>query len=241
MKNIENIEGIESLGIGLDTGSNHYRAYVGPAEDYDLVSAMVFNLMTSCGLRQHHKVLDVGCGSLRVGRLLIPYLNARNYYAIEPNKWLIEDGVQHELGRDQINIKEPLLVIGDEIDEIDEIDRIDYTIAQSIFSHCGIELIDHWIESIVNKMSDNGVLLATFLVDEVDYDGNGWVYPDCVSYRTSSIEAIARKRGLNFQMLDWAHPRQQWFAMYKDGFNNSFITQGQVSWNKCLSKQGLSG
>ena len=50
-------------GIGLAPGSEHYRAYVGPAEDYDLVSAMVFNLLTCAGLRQHHTLLDVGCGN----------------------------------------------------------------------------------------------------------------------------------------------------------------------------------
>ena len=68
------------LGLDLNAGDEHYRAYVGPPADYDLVSAMVFNLLTSMGLRQHHRVLDIGCGSLRVGRLLIPYLNPKNYF-----------------------------------------------------------------------------------------------------------------------------------------------------------------
>ena len=65
----------EDLGLGLRPGDPQYRAYVGPPEDYDLIAAMVFNLLTTLGLRQHHSVLDIGCGSLRIGRLLIPYLN----------------------------------------------------------------------------------------------------------------------------------------------------------------------
>ena len=68
------------IAIDLSPGDNHYRAYVGPPKDYDLVSAMVFNLLTCLGLRQHHRVLDIGCGSLRSGRLLIPYLNKGNYF-----------------------------------------------------------------------------------------------------------------------------------------------------------------
>ena len=71
-------DGLDDLGLGLKPGDAHYRAYVGPPEDYDLIAAMTFNLLTTLGLRQHHSLLDVGCGSLRIGRLLIPYLNGIN-------------------------------------------------------------------------------------------------------------------------------------------------------------------
>src|SRR5271169_3068223 len=88
----------QSLGLGLSPGDAHYRAYVGPPEDYDLISAMTFNLLTSLGLRQNHALLDIGCGSLRCGRLFIPYLNAGNYTGIEPNQWLIDEGIRREVG-----------------------------------------------------------------------------------------------------------------------------------------------
>ena len=79
----------EDLGLGLKPGDPQYRAYVGPPEDYDLIAAMTFNLLTTLGLRQHHSVLDVGCGSLRIGRLLIPYLNQGKYFGVEPNEPII--------------------------------------------------------------------------------------------------------------------------------------------------------
>ena len=69
---------VDPLGLNLKAGDSHYRAYVGPPGDYDRIAAMTFNLLTAVGLRQQHKVLDIGCGSLRVGRLLIPYLNKGN-------------------------------------------------------------------------------------------------------------------------------------------------------------------
>ena len=86
------------LGLARHIGDHHYRAYIGPPDEYELVSAMSFGLLTVCGLRQHHKLLDIGCGSLRLGRLLIPYLNAENYIGLEPNKWLIDDGIRNEVG-----------------------------------------------------------------------------------------------------------------------------------------------
>ena len=51
--------------LNLPTGSHHHRAFVGPPEKYDIVSAMQFNLLTFLGLREDHYLLDIGCGSLR--------------------------------------------------------------------------------------------------------------------------------------------------------------------------------
>ncbi len=36
---------------------------------------MTFSLMAALGLRQNNSVIDIGCGSLRIARLLIPFLN----------------------------------------------------------------------------------------------------------------------------------------------------------------------
>lgn len=97
----------EDLGLGLKPGDPQYRAYVGPPEDYDLVAAMAFNLLTTLGLRQHHSLLDIGCGSLRIGRLLIPYLNRGKYFGVEPNEWLVDEGIRRELGETSVQIKRP--------------------------------------------------------------------------------------------------------------------------------------
>src|SRR3989440_10441889 len=103
----------ESLGVGLKPGDAHYRAYVGPPEDYDLIAAMAFNLLTTLGLRQHHSLLDIGCGSLRIGRLFIPYLNPGKYFGVEPNQWLVREGIRRELGGSLVEIKRPTFVISD--------------------------------------------------------------------------------------------------------------------------------
>src|SRR5437588_5674780 len=112
----EPVDDRESLGVGLKPGDAHYRAYVGPPEDYDLIAAMTFNLLTTLGLRQYHRLLDIGCGSLRIGRLFIPYLNRGRYVGIEPNQWLVETGIQHEVGADLIQIKRPTLYFSDSPD-----------------------------------------------------------------------------------------------------------------------------
>ena len=74
------------------------------------MGAAQFRLLTSLGLREHHSVLDFGCGSLRAGRLLIPYLLPGRYYGLEPNRWLIEDGISGQLGAELIELKLPIFL-----------------------------------------------------------------------------------------------------------------------------------
>src|SRR6201984_1211682 len=132
----------ENLGLGLKPGDSHYRAFVGPPEDYDLIAAMTFNLLTTLGLRQHHSLLDVGCGSLRIGRLLIPYLNRRKYFGVEPNEWLVEEGIKRELGQALLQIKCPAFFFSDSPETVTQAKvAFDFALAQSIFSHCGLDRI----------------------------------------------------------------------------------------------------
>ena len=228
------------LGLDLNAGDEHYRAYVGPPEDYDLVSALTFNLLTNIGLRQHHRTLDVGCGSLRVGRLLIPYLNPSNYYGIEPNKWLVDDGIMNETGEDLIAIKKPTFSYHASLKEFNKPLDIDYAIAQSIFSHCGIDLIRDWLSQIAFHLKDSGVLIATFLPDNMDYPGSGWVYPACTSYKPQTIHEIASEFDLDFIILDWAHPRQTWALFCKKDYNKTLVEGGLISRNRSIEKSNKS-
>ena len=144
----------ESLGVGLKPGDAHYRAYVGPPEDYDLIAAMTFNLLTTLGLRQHHSLLDVGCGSLRIGRLLIPYLNRGKYFGVEPNEWLVKEGIKRELGEALLEIKRPTFFFSDSPETIAQAKvSFDFALAQSIFSHCGLDLIQNWLSAISRSLA----------------------------------------------------------------------------------------
>src|SRR5262252_6961094 len=159
----------ENLGLGLKPGDPHYRAYVGPPEDYDLIAAMTFNLLTTVGLRQHHSLLDVGCGSLRIGRLLIPYLNRGKYFGVEPNEWLVHEGINRELGEALLEIKRPTFFFSSSPEAIAQAKiSFDFVVAQSIFSHCGLDLIKGWLCAISRSIAEDGALVATFLPGKED-------------------------------------------------------------------------
>ena len=231
------LDNAESLGVGLKPGDSHYRAYVGPPEDYDLIAAMTFNLLTTLGLRQHHSLLDVGCGSLRIGRVLIPYLNHGKYFGVEPNEWLVREGIKRELGEALLEIKRPTFFFSDSPDAIAQANTsFDFVLAQSIFSHCGLDLIKNWISAISRSLAQNGALIATFLIGEKDSPKMGWIYPDCVNYRPATLKQAAADANLRFQILDWKHPRQTWVLFATPKFDLSWFKDKALTWNASLEK-----
>jgi cyclopropane fatty-acyl-phospholipid synthase-like methyltransferase len=225
----------ENLGAGLKPGDPHYRAYVGPPEDYDLIAAMTFNLLTTLGLRQHHTLLDIGCGSLRIGRLLIPYLNRGKYFGIEPAEWLVAEGIEHELGKTVVQTKRPTFLFTDSPSAIVEANTsFDFSVAQSIFSHCGLDLIKGWLSAVSRSLASDGALVATFLPGEEDSPRTGWIYPECVNYRRTTLERAAAEANLRFEILDWKHPRQTWALFATPKFDSTWFKDKPLTWNAAL-------
>lgn len=73
-----------------------HRNYVANAAPFS-TGAAVFNMMYELGLQPDHTLVDVGCGSLRVGRFLIMYLEPHKYVGIEPNIEILEAGIHEEV------------------------------------------------------------------------------------------------------------------------------------------------
>jgi SAM-dependent methyltransferase len=195
-----------------------YRSWVGPGERYDLMAAAQFSLLTHLGLREHHSLLDVGCGSLRGGRLFIPYLLPERYFGIEPERWVLEEGIREQVGRDQIELKRPTFSheAGFRLTVFER--RFDFVLAQSIFSHASRAQIEFCLSQAEEVLEPGGALVATFLEGERDYAGSEWVYPDCIAYRPGTVREMVEAAGLTFADLDWPHPNQQrWFVAARPG------------------------
>jgi len=202
-----------------------------------LIGAMTFNLLTTLGLRQHHSLIDVGCGSLRIGRLLIPYLNRGKYFGVEPNEWLVAEGIRRELGETLVQIKRPTFFFSDSPDTIAQAKiAFDFALAQSIFSHSGLDLIKSWLSAISRSLAQGGVLVATFLLGQEDSAQMGWIYPECVNYRPATLEHAAKDVNLRFEILDWKHPRQTWALFAAPGYDSTWFKDRPLTWNTGLER-----
>ncbi len=219
MPSLRDLSDAEAKGLGA--GAEHYTAYVGPPSQYDLMGASQFALLIALGLRDTNRVLDFGCGSLRLGRLLIPYLAPGNYVGLDPNAWLIEDGLKRQLGHEILRIKTPRFFTHGDF----RADRcgtgFDFIVAQSIFSHAGADLIATTLTSFAAALAPDGLALVTALHPGQDgvteFFGSGWVYPGSVGHRPETLARIFAAAGLpHFRALPWFHPRQTWYALAKN-------------------------
>jgi SAM-dependent methyltransferase len=200
---------------GLRPAAEHYTAYVGPPDQYDFMGGSQFALLFLLGLREHHSLLDFGCGSLRAGRLLIPYLSPGNYYGIEPNAWLVEDALERQVGSQQNLIKRPNFSSSSEFRADVFGASFDYILAQSIFSHSGPALTRKALQSFAKTLRPAGVAVATFMEGDEDTP-EGWFYTGItkrgtVRYRPTLIASMADEAGLHAARLPWLHPRQTWW------------------------------
>src|SRR5436309_1445834 len=64
---------------------------------WDEIGRLQFEFIRGRGLQQGHKLLDVGCGSLRGGVHFARYLDAGNYYGTDLNPSYLKAGLEVEI------------------------------------------------------------------------------------------------------------------------------------------------
>jgi SAM-dependent methyltransferase len=208
----------EAYGLGLRPGSPHYRAYVGPPVQYDVIAGLQFGILFQAGLRETHKLLDLGCGSLRAGRLLIPYLRPGNYWGVEPNDWLVREGIARELGEDVIRVKQPTFSTISDFGLSALGERFDFVMAHSIFTHTFRDMALQGLRGVHDCLADGGMLIATFREhpEPTADEGSGWRYPARVMFTWDQFREIGAQAGLALRLLQWPHPRQRWVVAARD-------------------------
>jgi len=195
----------------------NHRAKVGPPEYFDLIGAQQFCVLVNLGLRAHHRLLDVGCGCLRGGRFLIPYLDKRHYMGLEPDTALLDAGLSDELGWDMHCSKRPIFYHFSDFQLSAIRESFDYILAQSILSHAGWDIAWTIFKEAGKALADQGIFAATWFQGEEEANLNGWHGGRIVRYRDSTMADMALASGFqSLQVLDVKHPMgQTWFAARK--------------------------
>jgi SAM-dependent methyltransferase len=198
-----------------------YRAFVGQPQRYDVAGASQFALLFLLGLREHHRLLDFGCGSLRLGRLAIPYLQPDRYFGVEPEARLVDEGFRHELGESARALKRPRF--DHNLDYRADVfgERFDFIIAQSVFSHAGAGPTARALRSFADALAPGGLIVANWLLGPetrgASVESADWVYPECVEFEPGRIVRLAAEAGLATTGCPWPHPALHWFVMARRG------------------------
>jgi hypothetical protein len=151
---------------------------------------------------------------------------------VEPEEWLVREGLRRELGESILSAKEPRFFYTSSPAILDTAPPSHFALANSIFSHAPLAQVREWLQHLSAHLTSAGILSATYVAGEQDYEGQEWVYPGCVRYRTETMQTLAESAGFQFVVLDWRHLHgQTWVAFARPKQDLSWLGTTPLCWN----------
>jgi SAM-dependent methyltransferase len=174
---------------------------------WDVIGPLQFEYLRDHGLAPHHRMLDIGCGTLRGGRHFIRYLEPGCYtgFDISPQaiafakQLVVDEGLADRRPRLVVS-KRPALNFADVAGE-----RYDVLLAQSVFTHLPARNIADCFAHVGLVLADDGTFWFTFFEGETPTSrAFQFHYPF-----DFFAELAARHRFRVELMTDYPHPRRQ--------------------------------
>jgi SAM-dependent methyltransferase len=174
------------------------------------VGRLQFDYLLGHGLKPGMRMLEIGCGNLRGGRLFIDYLDAGNYYGtdISPDILLAAQGTITEFG---LQRKLPHLCLVDDLRlEFLPDECFDVVHAHSVFSHSPPPVIEECLAHVGRVLTPAGFFDFTF---DRTQGAEHQVLREDFYYRTETLTGLAKRYGLDARfMTDWeqtGHPQSK--------------------------------
>src|SRR4051812_45552136 len=195
-----------------------HRQFIGGV--WDSHGQRQLDFLISQGLQPHHRVLDIGCGCFRAGRLFVGYLEPGHYYGVDANHSLMQAGYDVEL-TDEQRAKLPVenLRANDRFD-VDFGVPVDYAMAQSVFTHVSLNHIRLCLFRAAKAVKPGGSFFATFFergtttaIDTVLNAANAkpfFTEKNVFWYYRGDLEWAAQFSPWKVKYIgDWGHPKNQ--------------------------------
>jgi SAM-dependent methyltransferase len=171
-------------------------------ESWLTIGQLQFDYLAAHGLRPGMRMLEIGCGNLRAGRLFIDYLEGGGYYGtdISPDILLAAQQTIAEYG---LQAKLPhLTLVGDLKLSFLPDSHFHVVHAHSVFSHSPLPVIDECVAHVGRVMTPGGFFDFTF--DRTDGTEHQVLREDFY-YRTETLLDLARHHGFKAEFMpDWA-------------------------------------
>ena len=149
----------------------------GRADLFLQVGQAQHQILLDNGLQPHHKVLDVGCGCLRAGHLLIEYLDAGCYFGIEPYVLRTSFGLKHVLTHAQLE-KSPTLRHHTDFSFSVFEQKFDFILARSVWTHTSQAQICTMLNEFARSSNERAVFLTSYVRaknESAVYKDEGWL------------------------------------------------------------------
>lgn len=198
------------------TSNWNHREYVAHGADYDATGREVFDLLIAQGLQPQHRLLDYGCGSLRVGKHIIGYLEPEHYFGLEPQTWLVLRGIEEELEEVGRLERHPFFA-HPEIDSFDVnmlLLEFDYILISGVMAHADHAQIATMLASAKDALAPGGRIIASYHpVGDPHHVLEGWLYPNVAPHPRDCFMSLTLEAGLNYQELGYDTGKAMWVRL----------------------------
>ncbi|MGW5973514.1 class I SAM-dependent methyltransferase [Streptomyces sp. NPDC055186] len=170
-------------------------------EQWARIGRMQFDYLVGHGLSPHHRMLEIGCGNLRAGRLFIDHLEAGHYYGIDISPHILL-AAQGTVVREGLQAKLPHLALADDLTfAFLPAGHFDVVHAHSVFSHSPRHVIEECFAHVGRVLAPGGFFDFTF--DRTEGKEHQVLHEDFY-YRTETLAGLAAEHGLSARfMQDW--------------------------------------
>jgi SAM-dependent methyltransferase len=134
----------------------------GPPQAFVRIGRMSFQVLLQEGLNPSSRVLDVGCGALRVGYWLMRFLDPGRYFGIEPQTEMLELGLAKLVEPETFERARARFAHNDDFDFSVFGEEFDFVLARSIWTHASKPQIRAMLASFAATSSPGAVFLASY-------------------------------------------------------------------------------
>jgi hypothetical protein len=212
--------------VALGARQGAHRELIGGL--WDEIGDLQLEFLKSNGLRRDSRLLDIGCGSLRLGVRAVDFLDPARYWGTDLYQSLLDAGYDREVVPAGLAEKLPrahLVTDGDFA--FPNIPReIDFAIAQSVFTHLPIKHLRLCLANLAAHVERDCTFFATFfivpdaaLMQPFPHNSGGVItYPDKDPYHYCLADILHAARDTPWEVAylgDWGHPRDQKMAAFR--------------------------
>jgi SAM-dependent methyltransferase len=187
--------------IGRDTGAERH-ALVGPAHLWQQKRDFQIEFLRKAGLEPRHRLLDVGCGTLRGGIPLIAYLEPGHYTGIEVRAEALEAG-RRELAEHGLEGRRPELLLCSDLSQLSLPARFDFAWAFSVLIHMDDATAAAALGFVARQLAPGGALYAN--VNLGSAPERRWQGFPVVTRELDHYEALAGAAGLEVEAIGALH------------------------------------
>ena len=160
-----------------------------------------FQYLVTHGLGRDMRMLEIGCGNLRAGRLFIDYLAVGHYHGVDISPEILTAAAETVTNYGLQSRHPRLTLVPDLKLGFLPDNTFDVVHAHSVFSHSPVDVIEECLANVGRVLAPSGFFDFTYhATDGPEYD----VLREDFYYRTKTLLGLAASHGLRGQpMEDW--------------------------------------